>query len=126
MKKWILVLALAISSSSLGFAEEMQEMGNEPPPQNQMEQSMQNPGMMGGPGGGQGRGHKMMGMGMMQRDTLIATSDGGIVLQSGPRLIKYDKDLNLVKEVEIPRGKKPAPAEVKKDAGETDTPAETV
>jgi hypothetical protein len=47
----------------------------------------------------------MMGMypmgGMMGGSSLIATSDGGVVVLMGNKLIKYDKDLNLVKEVEI-------------------------
>ena len=55
--------------------------------------------------GGEGKGKPMMGM---PRESLVATSDGGVVVLSGPRLVKYDKDLNLVKEVEIPKGKVPA------------------
>lgn len=43
--------------------------------------------------------------GMMMKKTmtkkLVATKDGGIVLLMGNRLIKYDKKLNLVNEVEI-------------------------
>jgi hypothetical protein len=33
--------------------------------------------------------------------SVVATSDGGVVIVMGNRVIKYDKDLNLVKEVEI-------------------------
>lgn len=46
----------------------------------------------------------MMGMGMMMKmmeKSAIATSDGGIVLVSVDKLSKYDKDLNLVKEIEL-------------------------
>ncbi|MBF0384359.1 MAG: hypothetical protein HQL27_00665 [Candidatus Omnitrophica bacterium] len=60
----------------------------------------------------------MMGKGMMKNDmmvkcpihdmikgmlekTVIATSDGGVIVLAGNKLMKYDKDLNLVKEVEI-------------------------
>jgi hypothetical protein len=32
---------------------------------------------------------------------LIATEDGGIVVMAGNKLIKFDKDLNRIKEVEI-------------------------
>ncbi len=32
---------------------------------------------------------------------MVATSDGGVVILTGKKLVKYDKDLNLVKEVEI-------------------------
>jgi hypothetical protein len=38
--------------------------------------------------------------GMMMKK-MIATSDGGVIVMAGKKLIKYDKDLNLVKEVEI-------------------------
>lgn len=78
------------------------------------------------PQGGQGKGNPMMkGMGMMHKDSLVATEDGGVVLMQGPRLIKYDKDLNLIKEVEIPRGKKPAHHEMQNEepAAEDGAPA---
>ncbi|MSR76610.1 MAG: hypothetical protein EXS63_00055 [Candidatus Omnitrophica bacterium] len=114
MKSRILVLVvgmgLSIASGALVFAEETQGMENDSAPaQNQGEGQ----GMMMG-GGGQGMKHKMMGM--MPQDSLVATSDGGVVLKSGPRLLKYDKDLILVNEVEIPRGKKPAHDEEQKTA----------
>lgn len=48
---------------------------------------MQGPGMMMGP--------------MMNAGSLAATQDGGIVVQMGNQLLKYDKDLNLVKQTEI-------------------------
>ena len=104
MKKWILVLVfglgLGISFSSFVFAEEeMPAMGNNP-------EQNQGQGMMGG-GQGKGKMNPMM-MGMMHKDSVVATSDGGVVILSGPRLLKYDKDLTLVKEVELPKGKGPA------------------
>ena len=37
---------------------------------------------------------------MMDRN-VVATSDGGIVIVAGNKLTKYDKDLNVVKEVEL-------------------------
>ena len=40
--------------------------------------------------------HKMMG-----GKELLATQDGGVVLMMGNRLIKYDAQLNVVKETEI-------------------------
>ncbi len=40
-------------------------------------------------------------MGMMQK-SMAASSDGGVIVLSGSKLMKYDADLNLVKEVEIP------------------------
>jgi hypothetical protein len=45
---------------------------------------------------------KMMGMSpMMMGKSLVSTSDGGVVVLMGNKLQKYDKDLTLVKEVEI-------------------------
>lgn len=88
-----LFAVIGLLSSKFVFAEDMQAMGNE---------SQQGQGMM----GGQKQGGNPM-MGMMPRETAIATADGGIVVLAGPRLIKYDKDLNLVKEVEMPRPKRP-------------------
>jgi hypothetical protein len=53
---------------------------------------MRNRGMLGWDG--------MMGP-MMRRSSLVATSDGGIIALMGNELSKYDKDLNLVKQVGI-------------------------
>ncbi len=44
-------------------------------------------------------GHGMMGM---MSKAMVASGDGGVIVQSGNKLLKYDKDLNLVKEAEIP------------------------
>ena len=38
----------------------------------------------------------------MMPKSLIETEDGGIVVMTGTRLIKFDKDLNLVREVPLP------------------------
>ena len=38
---------------------------------------------------------------MMSGSSLVATTDGGVVVLMGNELSKYDKDLNLVKQVEI-------------------------
>ena len=42
----------------------------------------------------------MMMHGMMNK-SIVATPDGGVIIVMGNKLLKYDKDLNLVKEVEI-------------------------
>jgi len=39
-------------------------------------------------------------MGSMQKQ-MVATNDGGVIVLAGNKLLKYDKDLNLVKEVEL-------------------------
>ena len=38
--------------------------------------------------------------GMMEKN-MLATTDGGVVILIGNKLMKYDEELNLVKEVEI-------------------------
>ncbi|MCX5687113.1 MAG: DNA polymerase, partial [Candidatus Omnitrophica bacterium] len=44
--------------------------------------------------------HKMMVRRIMDRE-IIATYDGGIAVVLGNKITKYDKDMNLIKEVEI-------------------------
>ncbi len=65
---------------------------------------------MGMMGGGMMKGDMMdkggmMGMhGMMMKmmeKSVVATSDGGIVIVSANKITKYDKDLNLVKEIDL-------------------------
>ena len=52
-------------------------------------------------------GKKMMMkcMGMMQQmhSNMIASSDGGVIVMSGGKLIKYDNQLNVVKQVDLPK-----------------------
>ena len=89
MKKSALILMIlfaSIGTTHVGFAED-QSMGMD------MKGKMMKGGMMGG--------------GMMQHASMVATPDGGVIVLSGPRLAKYDKDLNLVKEVELKPGPKP-------------------
>jgi hypothetical protein len=83
MKKriWMILGGLLVLSLSVVFAEDK--------PNKQM------PGMM-----GQGMIGKGM-MGSMMEKKIIATQDGGVVIWAGNKLIKYDKDLKLVKEVEL-------------------------
>ncbi len=38
--------------------------------------------------------------GMMEK-SIIATTEGGVIVLAGNKIVKYDKDLNVVKEVEI-------------------------
>ena len=46
-------------------------------------------------------GKMMMGMMGMMPKQMVATSDGGVIVLIGNKLLKYDKDLNLVKETEL-------------------------
>ena len=87
MKKTILISGAAILlATSVVFAQGM--MGGMMDEKKQG--SMMGEGMMGG----------MMMKSMMEK-SIVATSDGGVVVLAGNTLTKYDKDLNAVKEVEI-------------------------
>jgi len=50
-------------------------------------------------------------VGAMQKQ-MVATNDGGVIVMIGNKLLKYDKDLNLVKGVELKTG-----VELKIDVG---------
>ncbi|MCM8769125.1 MAG: hypothetical protein NC911_05555 [Candidatus Omnitrophica bacterium] len=39
---------------------------------------------------------------MIMDKQIIPTSDGGLIVSIGNKLIKYDKDLNLIREVTLP------------------------
>lgn len=56
--------------------------------------------MMGKGGKGMCAMHGMMMGKCMTSHSIVATSDGGIVVSSCGKLAKYDKNLNLIKEVE--------------------------
>ena len=56
-------------------------------------------GMMGAKGGKMMGMHQMMMKKMMEK-SVVATSDGGIVIVEANKITKYDKNLNVVKEVE--------------------------
>jgi len=45
---------------------------------------------------------KMSMMKQMMQKQIVATEDGGIIVLIGNKLLKYDKNLNLKKEAEIP------------------------
>ena len=101
MKKSISLMAITIllGTSVFVFAHgEKKEMGDK------------GMGMMGGGmmKGGMMDKSGMMGMcpmmqSMMQKQ-VVATSDGGIIVVAGNKITKYDKDLNVVKEVESKMG----------------------
>jgi hypothetical protein len=44
--------------------------------------------------------HREIGIRMMKR-TLVPTQDGGVALLMGNKIVKYDKDMNVLKEVEV-------------------------
>lgn len=52
-----------------------------------------------------GRDKMAMMMKPMMQKQIVATKDGGVVVLSGNRLLKYDKNLNLKSETQIPMDK---------------------
>jgi hypothetical protein len=115
MKKNILLLSVLIltifsikdiraEESSVPLADReynMQDAGLSPEGAPQQEQREMRS------GGDMEKKKGMMGKGMMpHQPTVVATSDGGVVVLDGPRLIKYDSQLTLVGEAELKPGKK--------------------
>jgi hypothetical protein len=58
--------------------------------------------------------HGMMMKSMMEKE-MVATENGSVVVMAGNKLMKYDKDLNLKKEVTINTGTKEECANMCKD-----------
>jgi hypothetical protein len=100
------VLALAIVAvifcSLIVFAQGTDEK-NEPTTEEKTNEKQMEKERMGG--------MVMQMMGAMQKQ-MVATNDGGVIVLVGNKLLKYDKDLNLVKEVELKTG-----VELKMDVG---------
>ena len=100
------MLGILTVTASLSFAEESQQgYGDDEAqaPQHKGSGFSQSSGMM----------NPMMMMTMM-KPSVTPTSDGGVVVLAGPKLTKYDKDMNLVKEVDLSKsgpGKKSPPGE---------------
>ena len=104
MKKRLITIAAVVVLTTVSLAlAQMNDKGKD----------MMGGGMMDGKGGMMGMmGKGMMGdksgmMGMhsmmmkMMEKLMVPTEDGGVVVLFGNKLTKYDKDLNVVKEVEI-------------------------
>lgn len=103
MKKGVLVITavlfLTVSGLALAQMDKGKEMMGDKGMGMMKGDMMDKGGMMGG-----GKMMGMMGMcpmmqSMMQKQ-VVATNDGGIVVVTGNKITKYDKDLNVVKEVE--------------------------
>lgn len=85
----VVVLFVGIGLSSLSFAQGM--MRDQPA----MGKGMMKSDMM-----GKCPMQGVMMKGMMEK-TILMTADGGVIVSAGNKLVKYDKDLNVIKEVEI-------------------------
>ena len=97
MKKGIAVITavIVIGMSGLALAQ-MNDKGS-----GMMMDKGDKGGMMGKGGMMMGMHGMMMKMGEMMNKIAVATSDGGIVVIAGDKMTKYDKDLSVVKEVEL-------------------------
>ena len=93
MKKnvWAMILFVLLISAGLVYA---QQAGGGAADQGMMGKGMMGKKMM------MGSMHGMVMHDMMKKD-VIATSDGGVIIVTMNKISKYDKDLNLVKEVDI-------------------------
>ena len=102
----VVMVGLLVGISCVVFAEEqkagMMDKGMMPPGMMMGEENAQGPGEM----AAQGKMADMMPMcmmmkSMMMQPSLVATTDGGVIVLVGNKLQKYDKNLELKKEVEI-------------------------
>lgn len=113
MKKviWVLViLSMAVATPLFALQDvqgdapaDVSEESFMPPAPGMMEESPVPPmgRMMGqGPGFGSEKMGKMCGM-MMGKANMEVANDGSVIVLVGNKLMKYDADLNLVKEVEV-------------------------
>lgn len=97
MKRWIAVIALvlvAVIGSYSVFAQPRQSQPGQPPAGGGMGR-----GMMQGQGGMMCPMCGAMGGAMMQKS--LVQVEGGVIVAIGNKLIKYDGDLNKVKEVTL-------------------------
>jgi hypothetical protein len=80
---------LTLLVSAQAFAEEAQNKEEMPGMSMDKPIGMPMPGM-----------DKMCGS-MMGKAQMVATGEGGVIVLAGSKLMKYDADLNLIKEVEV-------------------------
>lgn len=103
----VTLFAASLLFSNLASAQEAGGMGGQGIGRGGKKMMMARGGMMGRKGMRGGSGGKMEKSIMhgviksMMAESIIETNDGNIVVMTGDRVIKYDKDLNLLKEVKI-------------------------
>ncbi|GEM_PF-1752421 len=90
MKKftYLIVVVAVVFVTRFAFAEEMKG-------------SMMGKGMMGDKGMMEGKGMMHGMMNVMMNKSMVATSDGGVIVMTANKLTKYDQNLNVVKEADI-------------------------
>lgn len=109
MKRLVAVVVVALFVMSIGFVVMAQEEEVDTTATSstmEHKEGMMGMGKMKGKmmhhGKEKGASMMQMMMGTMMKKQMVATEDGGIIVLSGNKLLKYDKDLNLKKEVEVP------------------------
>lgn len=90
-KIFILVIAFFMSYPVFAFAEDAQEQKTSAADEAKKEKQASNERMA---------TMAMSMMAMMQKQ-MVASGDGGVIILTGNKLLKYDKDLNLIKAVEL-------------------------
>jgi hypothetical protein len=124
MKRYMVMAVVSIivaAGSYMAFAQQDTNMPSRRPGRTMnrgMTQDANTPGARGRGmmGGGMAQRRNMMGarMGMMRmcdthrmvaqsiaQETIVPTTDGGVVIMVGNKLMKYDSSLNLIKEMEL-------------------------
>ena len=91
VKVLALVIVAVMFCSAIAFAQDSSEKKEPMMEEKTNEKQMEKERMA---------GMIMQMMGAMQKQ-MVATNDGGVIVLVGNKLLKYDKDLNLVKEVEV-------------------------
>ncbi|HOL21601.1 MAG TPA: hypothetical protein PLQ41_01935 [bacterium] len=127
MNRNMIICLAVVLVSGYGFCQEakpgMKPRTENMPMEQGMQQGMQQPGMM-CPMMGQGMNRRMMQQGMMgpmqitPQIQMVTSDNGGIIVLRGDTLYKFDRNLNLIKKVELPHPegkimKKPVPQENK-------------
>lgn len=105
MKRVLLVavpVALLVMAGTYGvFAQQDTQTPSQTPGMGRGPGMMRGMGMMGQPGQMHGCAACGMMTGAMMWKTMTATPDGGVIIAIGNRLIKYDNQLNVVKDTEM-------------------------
>lgn len=101
----LIFTALFMAGGSITFSQESEKTKPSTSEEKMMMGQAMEGGMMGAKGMMMRPQGKMMMMssmyGMMMGKYIVATKDGGVVVMVGNKLLKYDKNLELKKEVEI-------------------------
>ena len=102
MKKIALVVMVGLLVAGFAFCQAAEKPVPPRPQDTQLQGAPPQPpggkGMMMGPG-------MMPQMNNVPQAAMVASGDGGVIVLFGDRLLKFDKNLNLVKEVRLHPGK---------------------